>query len=70
MILIDAGFFGELPCALGDILALRKRKIEAAVNLYGDGRITREEYLRRVQIYRIVAGGVSKHCKHRSHDGV
>jgi hypothetical protein len=32
-----------------DAIALCKRKIEAAVNLYGDGMISREEYLRRVE---------------------
>ncbi len=32
-----------------DAIALCKRKIEAAVNLYGDGRISREEYLRRME---------------------
>ncbi|MCC6972387.1 MAG: recombinase family protein [Anaerolineae bacterium] len=32
-----------------EAIALCKRKIEAAINLYGDGRITREEYLRRVE---------------------
>ncbi|MEP7289350.1 MAG: hypothetical protein ABI947_26660 [Chloroflexota bacterium] len=32
-----------------EAIALCKRRIEAAVNLYGDGRISREEYLRRVE---------------------
>lgn len=33
-----------------EAIALCKRRIEAAINLYGDGRITREEYLRRVEL--------------------
>jgi hypothetical protein len=33
-----------------DAIALCKRRIEAAINLYGDGRITRDEYLRRVEL--------------------
>lgn len=49
MILIDARFFGELPRAIGGILALCKRKIEAGFNFYGDGHITHEGYLRRVE---------------------
>ncbi|CAG1008909.1 hypothetical protein ANRL4_03954 [Anaerolineae bacterium] len=32
-----------------EAIALCKRRIEASINLYGDGRITREEYLRRVE---------------------
>lgn len=31
-------------------IAICQRRIEAAVHLYGDGRLTREEYLRRVDI--------------------
>lgn len=30
-------------------IALCKRRIQAAIDLYGDGRISRPEYLRRVE---------------------
>jgi hypothetical protein len=33
-----------------EAIAVCQRRIEAAVHLYGDGRITRDEYLRRVDI--------------------
>lgn len=32
-----------------EAIALCKRRIEAAINLYSDGRLSREEYLRRVE---------------------
>ena len=33
-----------------EAIAVCQRRIDAAVHLYGDGRITREEYLRRVEV--------------------
>jgi hypothetical protein len=33
-----------------EAIAVCQRRIDAAVHLYGDGRITREEYLRRVEL--------------------
>ena len=33
-----------------EAIALCRRRIDAAINLYGDGRISREEYLRRVEL--------------------
>jgi hypothetical protein len=39
----------DLEAEKRDAIALCKRRIEAAINLYGDGRISREEYLRRVE---------------------
>ncbi len=32
-----------------EAIALCRRRIEAAINLYGDGRLDREEYLRRIE---------------------
>jgi hypothetical protein len=40
----------ELEKQKKEAIAVCQRRIDAAVHLYGDGRITREEYLRRVEI--------------------
>lgn len=39
----------DLEKQMDEAIALCKRRIQASVDLYGDGRISREEYLRRVE---------------------
>ena len=38
----------DMETKKAEAIALGKRRIQAAIDLYGDGRISREEYLRRV----------------------
>ncbi len=39
----------DLEAKRTEAIALCKRRIQAAIDLYGDGRLSREEYLRRVE---------------------
>src|SRR5215216_3547341 len=39
----------DIETQKAEAIAICKRRIQAAIDLYGDGRISREEYLRRVE---------------------
>lgn len=39
----------DLETQRAEAVALCKRRIQAAIDLYGDGRISRDEYLRRIE---------------------
>ena len=41
---------GDLEKQKAEAIALCNRRIQAAIELYGDGRLSREEYLRRVDL--------------------